>query len=320
MGAAQAIRLRTQPVGSGDAALGWLRPSLRTLEKRYARPASRFIPAGGVRLHALDEGPCEGPPVVALSAQWTSFMQWDRWAPQLTDRYRVLRLDLPGHGLSGPMADGDYSMDAYRRLLAEVLDRLEIQSAFLVGTSFSGPIAFGHAASAPDRVRGLVLANASGLPRAADGPKPTTPPPSPVLRLLERHWRPPAYFRWKLDELLQDKSLITRRRVAEYAAMNNAPGRIGEVAARLRAYAPGDPFSVLAAIVCPVLIQWSTRGTYLSTKDAGRFEQALVQASTRTVIYPGVGHLIIEDAPEATGRDARRFLDAVMDGPRPQSD
>jgi pimeloyl-ACP methyl ester carboxylesterase len=268
----------------------------------------------GVRLHYLDEGPAEGPVVVALSAQWASFAQYDDWAPALTDRYHVLRLDLPGHGLSGRIASGDYSIAAYIRLTIGLLDQLGIARLFLVGTSFSGAAAFRYAAVAGDRLLGLVLANSSGLPRLPGGAAPNAAPPTRWLRWLEPYWRPKAYFRWKLDQLLQDKSRITPQRVREYRDMNNAPGRIAEAAARLKAYRAEDPAPVLAAITAPVLIQWSTHATYLPAVDADRFEAALTQAATRKIIYSGVGHLIIEDAPEATGRDVRLFLDAVMSG------
>ncbi len=295
-------------------------PRQRALHARYARPASRFLAVDGVRLHVLDEGPRDGPVVVALSAQWASFTQYDAWAPALVDRYRVLRLDLPGHGLSGPIPSGDYSIAAYERLMLGALDQLAVDRFFLVGTSFSGAVAFRYAARPDSRLLGLVLANASGLPRLPGGPAPGSPPPNPWLRRLEPWWRPRAYFRWKLDQMLRDKRRITPARVREYADFNNSRRRIAEAAARARAYRAGDPLPALAAIAAPVLIQWSTHATYLPAVDADRFEAALTGAPTRKILYPDVGHLIIEDAPEATGRDVRAFADDVLAGRWPQGE
>jgi pimeloyl-ACP methyl ester carboxylesterase len=292
----------------------WPFRSRAALARAYARPQSRFATVGGVHLHYLDEGPADGPVVVVLPAQWTSFAQYDDWAPALTDRYRVLRIDLPGQGLSGRIPSSDYSMAMYQQLLTGLLDQIGVDRFFLVGTSFSGTVAFRHAAVAGDRLLGLVLANASGMPRLPGHPNPGSTPPTAWLRRLEPYFRPKAYFRWKLDELMQDKARITPERVRQYRDMNNAPGRIGEAAARARTYRSGDPLPVLAAITAPVLVQWSTHATYLPAVDADRFEAALTSAAVRKIIYPGVGHLIIEDAPVATSRDVRLFLDAVMSG------
>ena len=292
----------------------------RWLEARYARPASCFVEVQGVRLHVLDEGPRDGVVVVALSAQWASFSMWDDWAPALTDRYRVLRIDLPGQGLSGAIASGDYSIEAYERLMLGVLDQFSVDRFFLVGTSFSGVVAFRYAAHAGERLLGLVLANASGLPRPAGGPSPNAPPPRLWLRLLADRWRPRAYFRWKLDEMLRDKRRITPARVREYAHFNNSRRRIAEAQARVRGYRSGDPLPVLAAITVPVLIQWSTHSPYLPATDADRFEAALTGTHARKIIYPDIGHLIIEDAPQATGRDVRAFVDAVLAGQWPHGE
>ena len=292
----------------------------RWLEARYARPASRFVTVDDARLHVLDEGPPDAVAVVALSAQWANFSMWDGWAPALFDRYRVLRIDLPGQGLSGPIPSGDYSIDAYERLMLGVLDQLKVGRFFLVGTSFSGVVAFRYAAHAGERLLGLVLANASGLPRPAGGPSPNAPPPSLWLRILAEPWRPRAYFRWKLEEMLRDRRRVTPARVREYTHFNNSRRRIAEAQARVRSYRSGDPLPTLAAITAPVLIQWSTHSAYLPVADAGRFEAALTGAAVRKIIYPDVGHLIIEDAPEATGRDVRAFVDAVLAGRWPHGE
>ncbi len=285
--------------------------SRKALEKTYARPRSRFDTVRGVRLHALDEGPADGPVVVTLPAQWTGFSQWDDWAPLMTDRYRVIRLDLPGHGLSDRMDMNDYSIDAYVRLLAAWADQIGLDRFFLVGTSFSGAVAFKYAAQAGDRLRGLILANASGMPRGA--PPPNPPPPGLILPLIWKHVRPPAFIRWKLGQVIQDQSRITPARLREYTEMNNARGRIREAAARMRDYRSGDPLPILAEITAPTLVQWATHTTYLPTVEADKFVAALVKARPRKIIYPGVGHLIIEDAPVATGRDARAIYDACLD-------
>ncbi len=78
------------------------------LEARYAGPASRFITIDGVRMHYRDEG--AGPVVVLFHANFSNLIDWDPWVDALRDRYRVVRVDMTSHGLTGPDPTGDYSL------------------------------------------------------------------------------------------------------------------------------------------------------------------------------------------------------------------
>jgi len=287
--------------------------SLEQLRRRYARPNSCFVTVSDTELHCIDEGPRDAPVIVALPAQWTSFTQYDRWAPCLTDAYRILRVDLPGHGLSGPAADDDYSVGASQALLSALLDRLDIRRCALVGPSYAGIIAFGMAADEPARVSALVLSNASGLPRDTSAPRqPNQPPPYPWLAWMEGHYRPQSYFRWKLSEMMPDEP-VPPGLAAEMADFNNAPGRIAETQKRTKAYRLGDPQARLAKVLAPTLIQQSDRSTYLPVENAALFARWLTQAqSVHTRIYRGAGHLLIQQRPEETGQDVRLFLDNVL--------
>ena len=94
------------------------------IEAKYVAPNSQFIDIDGVRFHYRDEG--EGPAVLLLHAQWSSLIMWDKWAEVLKDSYRVVRLDLPGQGLTGPDPTGEYSMPRYVSLLKKFADTLGI--------------------------------------------------------------------------------------------------------------------------------------------------------------------------------------------------
>ena len=285
-------------------------PSQATLERRYATPASRFIDLAGTRLHYTDHGPSDGPAIVLLPAQWASFTLWKGWLPFLTERYRVLCVDLPGHGLAGPMANGDYSMEAYEHLLELFINALGLERFFLVGTSFSGVVAFRFAAKANDRLLGLVLTCSSGMPRAPGATqKPNEPPPQFLYRTLMPYYRLRGFMAWKLAVLIKDPARITLALIDEFTDFNNRKGRLRESQRRAAAYAAGDPKAVLAHIHVPALIQWPTGSSYLSAHEADLFEEWLGSAVKEKIIYPNTGHLLALDAPTTTGQDARRFFD-----------
>ncbi|MBK9125272.1 MAG: alpha/beta hydrolase [Chloroflexi bacterium] len=96
----------------------------------------------------------DGEPVVLLHAGICDHRMWDPQWPTLTEKYRAVRLDLPGCGQSTlpPHAF------AYHDIVLRLMDHLAIDRAVLIGASFGGSVALDVALAAPDRVRGLILA------------------------------------------------------------------------------------------------------------------------------------------------------------------
>ncbi|MGC5701025.1 alpha/beta fold hydrolase [Pseudomonas sp. NFXW11] len=114
-----------------------------------------FAIIDGQALHYLDQG--QGP-VVLLAGSYL----WDTgmWAPQieaLAAQYRVIAVDLWGHGQSGPLPEGTASLDDLARQMLALLDHLWIEQATLVGLSVGGMWGARLALAAPQRINGLVL-------------------------------------------------------------------------------------------------------------------------------------------------------------------
>ncbi len=83
--------------------------SRAALEAIYARPPSTFVQLAGLRLHLRDTGPRDAPAVILLHGFGASLHTWEAWARNLDTKYRVIRFDLPGFGLTGADPSGDYS-------------------------------------------------------------------------------------------------------------------------------------------------------------------------------------------------------------------
>ncbi|WP_085725036.1 alpha/beta fold hydrolase [Pseudomonas sp. R37(2017)] len=114
-----------------------------------------FVTLDGQALHYIDQG--TGPAVLlAGSYLWDQAM----WAPQiaaLAQQYRVIALDLWGHGESGPMPAATTSLDDLARQALMLLDHLDIGQVTLVGLSVGGMWGARLALSAPQRINGLVM-------------------------------------------------------------------------------------------------------------------------------------------------------------------
>jgi len=77
------------------------------LERSYLAAPTDMVQVQGVNLHVRDSGPRDAPAVLMLHGFGGSLQTWDAWAKELSGQLRVIRLDLPGSGLSHPDPTGD---------------------------------------------------------------------------------------------------------------------------------------------------------------------------------------------------------------------
>mgnify|MGYP000468688987 CR=1 FL=1 len=101
----------------------------------------------------------EGKPVILfLHGLGSSVRDWEFQLPYFTNDYRVLLVDMRGHGRSDK-PKGPYTMPLFARDVVALLDQLKIDSVHLVGLSMGGMIAFQLAADYPQRIRSMTIVN-----------------------------------------------------------------------------------------------------------------------------------------------------------------
>jgi sigma-B regulation protein RsbQ len=114
----------------------------------------------GVKIHSTVSG--KGPRTVIFVHGWTcDSTSWNGQVPALSKTYRVVTMDLPGHGQTGLPADGKFSMDLFARAVEAVRGEVGADKIVLVGHSMGAPVIRQYARLYPQRVAGLV---------AVDGP------------------------------------------------------------------------------------------------------------------------------------------------------
>ncbi|MEY3137646.1 MAG: hypothetical protein RL580_1378, partial [Pseudomonadota bacterium] len=175
------------------------------VEKRWAKPPSKFVIVDGVRLHYREEG--SGPPVVLLHANYASLFMWEPWAEALKDRYRVIRVDLPAHGLTGPEPSGDYSLQRIQSLFEQFVDARGLERFVVVGTSIGGTVAMRYAADHPDRIERLVMISPGSLEPRVRGR--TTPANVPKIADLLAWVTPRAFTAYLLRNDYGDPARVT---------------------------------------------------------------------------------------------------------------
>ena len=129
-----------------------------------------FVRAGDLVVHYELDGRADGPVVLFANSLGTNFHVWDAQAAALAGRFRVLRYDMRGHGLTD-CPPGPYSIAQLGDDARALLDALDIETAHVCGLSIGGLVAQRLAATVPERVRSLVLcdtANVIGPPSRWD--------------------------------------------------------------------------------------------------------------------------------------------------------
>jgi pimeloyl-ACP methyl ester carboxylesterase len=270
------------------------------LESRYTNEASAFLALDGARIHYRDEGPADAPTLLALHGVYSSLHTWEGWAERLTDDHRLVRLDLPGFGLTGP-TEGGYSVPRYIETVAAFCDALGLDEVSLAGNSLGGAIAWRFAARHPDRVERLLLLDSGGRRIVPEGTEALLQPGADVV---PRYLTPRTTTRRILRDAYGDPDRLTDRQVRRYHDLLCRAGNRRAVIELARTAEPAavDPGSVEA----PTLVGWGGADEWIPP-SFGR-ELAAEIPDSEFSRYEGVGHIPMEEAPAPTAADAAAFL------------
>ena len=137
-----------------------------SLLKKYGADPSRFTEIGGVRVHFRDQGKKDGPTIMLLHGTNVSLHTWEDWVSELSDEFRLVTLDLPGHGLSGRLPGDDYQPENILAFLKQFVEKLGLTRFSIVGNSWGGYIAWRYALAHAENIERLVLIDSSGYPYA----------------------------------------------------------------------------------------------------------------------------------------------------------
>ena len=116
--------------------------------------AYMYIPFSKGEIRYKAEG--QGPAIVFLHGHMESAKIWKSYSENLSKKFRVIRIDLPGHGKSSVFSEV-HSMEFMADSVRAVFEAEKISNALLVGHSMGGYVALAFAETHPDKVRGLVL-------------------------------------------------------------------------------------------------------------------------------------------------------------------
>jgi len=275
------------------------------LEKMYLRQAGDMLTVAGTQLHVRDDGPREAPAIILLHGFGSSLHTFEPWAEALKADYRVVRLDLPGSGLSPPDPTGSYTDARSAALLLVLMDQLGIGKATIAGNSIGGRIAWNMAADHPERIEKLVLISPDGFasPGFAYGEKADVP----AVMKATRFTLPKSAIRPNLAASYGDPKRLNEATIKRYHDLMLAPGGRAALLARMEQTVLTDPATRLPLIKAPVLLLWGRKDRLIPFSNSADYTKLL--QDSRLVAFRDLGHVPMEEDPAQSLAPLREFLE-----------
>ena len=273
------------------------------IEKKYTNDASKFTWIDNLRVHYRDEG--KGMPIVLIHGTSSSLHTWEEWTKILIQSYRVISMDLPGFGLTGPSADHNYSIEYYADFLDKFLTKLDIDSIYLAGNSLGGQIAWYYTSHHLDQIKKLVLIDPAGFYSAKEIPFVFKLARMPLINLLIGKITPKFFIEKNLKEVYYDTEKITDDLIERYHDLTLRKGN--RTAFINKANQPiKDHTMRLKLITSPTLILWGNNDNWIPVINATKFLKELPNVQLK--IMEETGHIPMEERPLESVAHTLKFL------------
>ena len=281
--------------------------SIEDLKNEYANEQSQFIEVNEMNVHYRDEG--KGFPIVLIHGTAASLHTWNDWTKELKKTNRVIRMDLPAFGITGPNKNADYSIEAYTTFLQSFLEKIGLEKFHLAGNSLGGNIAWNYTADYPDKVEKLILLDSSGLPTNKSQPAIFKMAKTPLLNSLFLYITPRFLIKKNIEEVYEDDSKITDKLINRYHKMAL---RVGNRQAFIdRAKTDFKPDAIanqnkLKSIQTPTLLIWGAKDLWIPLDNGIRMDRILVNSTLKVI--ENSGHVPMEENPIESLKLMNEFL------------
>jgi len=296
-------------------------PHSRTPEQETAGPASQVYFSQRLRLHYVDWGNADAPPLILLHGGQDHSRNWDWVAQRLRHDWHIIAPDLRGHGDSQWSATGSYTMAGYIYDLARLIDLQHLAPVTIVGHSLGGNIALRYAGIYPEKVKALVSVEGLGpSPKAlAERAKQTIVDRMRKWidlqhdlagRLPHRYASIEDAFR-RMQEANKHLSPEQARHFTQHGVTQNEDGTFSwKFDNYVRVWAPYDMQAaelqqLWNRITCPTLLVYGKESWASNPQGDGR---AQYFRNARVVNVEGAGHWVHHDRLDAFIETLREFL------------
>ncbi len=279
------------------------------LKKKYANTESEFVKLdGGLTVHLRDEGPADAPAILLLHGSNASLHTWDGWTAALKGKYRIIRYDQAGHGLTGPHPKDCYTAKCFTDTIEQVAANRGLTKFTVAGNSMGGWAAYEYTKAYPNRLNGLILIDPSSAPetKKADLPIGFKIARLPGVNRLMDYITPRAIIEKSLRQTVSNQAIVTPEQIDQYWELLRRPGNRRATRLRFASRAGMMPSKPLIDAATPTLILWGKEDKLIHVGAAPWFADQF--SDQQVIVYDGVGHLPMEEIAQKSADDAATWM------------
>ena len=294
---------------SGFVAFNWKNDvSVEELKKKYANAESEFVEIDGMQVHFRDQGlATDSLPIVLIHGTGASLHTWESWVNELKNKHRIITLDLPAYGLTGPNKTGDYSQDFYVNFMENFLLKLNIKRCVLGGNSLGGSITWAFALEHPERVGKMILVDAGGYPMVSKSvPIAFQIARMPIVGNLFKYILPYAVIEKSLQNVYVYDDRITPELIERYYDLASRTGNRKAFLDRMKSSIKNDNYLKIKTLTMPTLIIWGKEDGLIPLNVAEKFHKDL--PNDTMIVFKDLGHTPMEEDPMKTVKAVKDFL------------
>lgn len=273
---------------------------LDTLKSKYTTAASAFVDVMQMQVHYRDEGnKNDSLPLVLIHGTGASLHTWEESVKLLTDSFRVITLDLPAYGLTGPNPKRIYSQAFYVQFIDEFLKSIHVNKCIIGGNSLGGAIAWNYTYEHPTKVEKLILIDAAGYPMISESkPIAFTLAQIPVLKHMLNYITPRFLAKKSVMNVYDDPTKVTEKVVDRYFDLFLREGNRQAFVDRMNFSTYPDHLTRIRLIKTPTLIIWGENDKLIPIENAQKFHADL--PNDTLVVLEKTGHIPMEENPNRT--------------------
>ena len=281
---------------------------LYQLKKKYTDSYSSFVRVGGMDIHYRDQGKqIDSIPIVLIHGTGSSLHTYDNWVSELAINHRVVRMDLPGYGLTGPFPNRDYSYNNYVAFLKDFLESIGLKKCILAGSSLGGNIAWRFTIENPDMVTKLILIDAAGYPlKSKSVPLAFTIAQIPVIQNIFTFITPRFVAKASVENVYKNKTKVDEELVDRYFELTLRKGNRQAFVDRFKVKSDTMSHKKIKLINQRTLILWGEEDELIPSEMAYLFHDNL--PNDTLVILKNVGHVPMEESPSESLMPVIEFL------------
>jgi len=282
----------------------WFRPSLirskEEVKAAFRLPQSKFVTWRGGEIHYVEEG--SGIPLVMIHGFSGSHRNFGKIAETLKSDFRVIRLDLPGFGLSDfpALKEGETSLHVYRDYINFIINELQLDSFYLMGNSMGGMVSWTTAHDHPVKVKKLILCASAGYDLEKVAGNAVWFVKNPITSRLLGKGVPEFVSKQAALKCWYDDTQVKSETVRQTNMIWNRDGNTA-AALVLGAATEFPDTAWIKEIKCPTLIVWGKQDEIVPFEHAARFHRDI--AGSQLLAFDKCGHLpMIEKEKELKER------------------